>query len=65
MQQLLASSRSAVMVNGIPGPWKRCRRGLLQGDALSPYLFLLVADVLQRLIKADDNMKAPVQYCNM
>ena len=50
---LFASSKSAVLVNGYPGPWIECRRGLRQGDPMSPYLFLLVADVLQTLIKTE------------
>jgi hypothetical protein len=49
-----------MLVNGIPNPWICCRRGLRQGDALSPYLFLLVADVLQRLIKADGGIEHPL-----
>ena len=57
---LLASSKSAVLVNGCPGPWIECRRGLRQGDPMSPYLFLLVADVLQTLIKTDGGVRHPI-----
>jgi hypothetical protein len=60
MSRLLTTSRSAVLVNGIPGPWICCRRGLRQGDALSPYRFLLVVDVLQKLIKEDGGIWHPL-----
>lgn len=60
MERLLATSKSAVLVNGVPRPWISCKRGLRQGDAHSPYLFILVADVLQRLIKADASIKHPL-----
>lgn len=60
MQLLFQTSHSAVLVNGCPGNWIRCKRGLRQGDALSPYLFLLVADVLQQMIKRDPGIRHPV-----
>ena len=60
MEQLLRTSRSTVLVNGVPGPWIDYKRGLHQGDALSPYLFLLVADVLQMLIRKDTSILHPM-----
>jgi hypothetical protein len=44
-------SKTAILLNGIPGPWIQVKRGIRQGDPLSPLLFIILVDTLQQIIK--------------
>jgi hypothetical protein len=52
---LLGSASTKVLVNGIPGDTILHRRGLRQGDPLSPMLFILAMDVLGFLFAKAEN----------
>jgi hypothetical protein len=43
-------------LNGVPGKPIKCRKGVRQGDPLSPLLFVLSADLLQSIVNKAYNM---------
>jgi len=52
ISNLLSSSFFSILINGIPSPNFRPSRGIRQGDPLSPFLFVILAEGLGRSIKA-------------
>jgi hypothetical protein len=52
---LLSTASTRVILNGIPGDIISHRKGLRQGDPLSPMLFILTMDVLDFLISKAEN----------
>lgn len=67
INDILGSRTSAVLLNGVPGKVFHCRRGVRQGDPLSPLIFVLAVDLLQSVInKAKDlgllKLPIPMNY---
>ena len=60
---LLSSSSTQILLNGVPGNHISHRRGLRQGDPLSPMLFILAMDVLGHMISKAENKGLLLPLC--
>ena len=49
--------RSTVSINGMISDWFEVTRGCRQGDPISPYLFILCAEIMGCMIRENENIK--------
>ena len=52
IKECITSASFSVMINGTPKGYFQAQRGLRQGGPQSPFLFVIVVEALNRMVKA-------------
>jgi hypothetical protein len=64
IKDILVFGTSSILLNGVSGKVFHCKKGVRQGDPLSPLLFVLTANLLQTVINKAKEMvllRSPIQ----
>lgn len=56
ISECLRSAIFSILINGCPTGFFSATRGLLQGDPLSPILFVIIGEALSRMLQAASNV---------
>jgi hypothetical protein len=55
-ENIISTATTSVLLNGVPGKLLACKRGVRQGDPMSPILFVMTAELLQCIINKAHHM---------